>query len=610
MNAGNTIDPLTLSIIERRLECFNIEVGERVFRQAFSFATAHLRDLGVALLDKQERIMTVGNFLPAASSGADIAIKGMLDYIGRDNIRPNDFIIGNDPFIVRWGHMADWCFVRPIFYKGELLFYHVLKTHQYDTGGAFMAAYYPGLFDCHGESTMIPPVKLIEEGRIDEKVYSQILRNVRNRAVVRADNLLVYESMKKVEERVLNLLDTYGKDTVLTTCDELIKRTEALVRETISTWPAGTFRAERAADWDGTTDEPVWLRLNLTIIPQEGHLILDWSDSDPARDYINLPLGRLWAAVASAVAWTLPPGIPHNQGLANCLTIITKKGTVLDPQYPATTGGAVILANESVECVHLAIAQAVPKETPALWSRSLSPILVGRRRDRIDSGTGAPQAYTEIGYHSDGGGGALYGYDGVDSWGPYFAGGAMKKAPVETEEWESPYRFVRWEFLTDACGHGKWRGGLGIHLEMLNTYDPKLWQPHDCVLQTGNFEGEKFGTLGLMGGTGGAPHKLGIIRKGKAVQLRCLSAAYLEPGDIVWTKSGGGGGVGDPLDRDIEKVRWDVLNEYISNQVARDVYGVLIDPKTLVVDDKATKTLREKLRAKRVDDHHENKKGD
>ena len=599
MNA-HPLDPLTLSIIERRLECFNEEAGERVFRQAFSFATAHLRDLGVALLDKEERILTVGNFFPAAASGADIAIHGMLDYVGRENIRPDDLLIGNDPFILRWGHAADWSFVRPIFYKGELVFYHILKTHQYDTGGAFMQAYYPGLFDCHGESTLIPPVKLIEEGRINETVYSQILRNVRNPGVVRADNLLVYESMKKVEERILNLLDTYSKDTVLRACDELIRRTENLVRKTVSTWPAGTYKAERAADWDGTTDEPVWLRLSLTIKPEAGQIILDWSDSDPARDYINVPLGRLWAAVTSAVAWVLPPGIPHNQGLSNCLTVITKKGTVLDPQYPATTGGAVILANVSVECVHIALSQAVPKETPALWSRHINPILVGRRRDRIDPRTGAPQNYIEMGFHGDGGGGALFGHDGIDSWGPYNTGGAVKKAPIETEEWDCPYMFLRWEFSKDACGHGQWRGGMGVDLEILNTYVPELWRPHDCVMQMGNFEGEKSGTVGFMGGTGGEPHQLGVVRKGNPIEMHCLSAAYLEPGDIVWTKGGGGGGVGDPLDRQIEKVRMDVLDECISNKVARDVYGVIIDPETFVVDYAGTEALREKLRAEKV----------
>src|SRR4030042_1873383 len=162
MNEPKTIDPLTLSLIEGRLNSMNEELGDRVFRQAFSMVTAHIHDLGAAIFDKKERTITIGNWMPVHTAGADVALKGILDWIGRDNIHPDDFIIGNDPFIVRLGHVPDWSFVRPIFYKGELLFYHFFKTHQYDTGGAYMGAYYANLFDCHAEGLLIPPVKIIE----------------------------------------------------------------------------------------------------------------------------------------------------------------------------------------------------------------------------------------------------------------------------------------------------------------------------------------------------------------------------------------------------------------------------------------------------------------
>jgi N-methylhydantoinase B len=163
------------------------------------------------------------------------------------------------------------------------------------------------------------------------------------------------------------------------------------------------------------------------------------------------------------------------------------------------------------------------------------------------------------------------------------------------EEWEVPYRVLHYEFLPDSAGAGQWRGGLGTHVKMLNTYDSEVWQPLDCVVMTGNSDGEKFGALGTMGGTEGTKSQLGILRGGKPVQLRCNDVQYLEPGDVVWTKSGGGGGVGNPLDRDVEQVRWDVLNEYISLDTAKEVYGVVIDPETLELDRNATTELRRKL---------------
>jgi len=245
-----------------------------------------------------------------------------------------------------------------------------------------------------------------------------------------------------------------------------------------------------------------------------------------------------------------------------------------------------------VECALIAFGQAVPESTSALWTRHLHSGLTGKRRDRIDPRTGTVQYYAVTGFQ-DGGNGAIYGYDGTDSFSAYNGAGTIMKPPFEVLEWTAPYRWLRHEFVTDACGHGKWRGGLGNYEEVINICDPAVWQPHDCVVMTGSFDGENSEALGLLGGTAGNKHKLGIIRDGKTVKLRTLSSDYLEPGDIVWSQSGGGGGVGDPLDRDIEKVRWDVLNEYISPEVAKNVYGVVIDPDTLAVDEDATNKLRE-----------------
>lgn len=599
MREQREIDPLTLSIIEGRLHSMNQELGNRLFRQCFSFATSHIRDLGTTLFDHKERTVTIGNWMPVHTAGSDICLKGMLDWIGRDNIRPDDFILANDPFIVKFGHAPDWSVIRPIFYRGELLFYHFMRTHVFDSGGAFMGCYYPRTYDCHGEGLMIPPVKIVEEGKVDEKAYSIILRNVRGREMVRADNMLAYEAMRKSEERVIELLDTYGKDTVMAACDEIIERTREEVSGIIAEWPAGVYRAERAADWDGTTDKPVWVRLSLTVKPDEGKLVFDFTDSDPQCDFINVPLGQTCAAVIIALAWSLPELSRRNQGLMDCVEIITKEGTVLGPVYPATTGAqAPTLGTQIIECAQLTLAQIVPHDTSALWSRHLSPIISGNNRAVIDPRTKSPQLYWTSPFHGDGSDGALYGYDGHDGLGPAHGGGAVVRSPVEVEEWLIPYRWLHYEFLTDSAGDGQWRGGLGTEVHVLNTYDPALWQSHDCVCMTGNSDGEKFTNTGLLGGTDGIANALGIIRKGEDVKLRCLDNQYLQPGDMVWTKSGGGGGVGEPLDRAVEKVGLDARNEYISIEKARDVYGVAIDPDTFEVDEEATRELRQKGKQK------------
>jgi N-methylhydantoinase B len=597
MKKRKSIDHLTLAVVEARINALNLELGARMFRQCFSVPTSHIRDLGTVLFDKKERTLAIGNFMPVHTGGSDISLKGMLDWIGRENIHPDDFIIGNDPFIVRFGHVADWSFLRPIFYKGELVFYHFARTHQYDSGGAYPGCYFPRSYDCHGEGLMIPPVKIVERGKVDEKAYSIILRNLRGSPLVRADNMLVYGSMKQIETRIIGLLKEYGKETVMAALDELINRARKAVKNVIAKWPAGTYYAERAADWDGTTDRPVWVRLALTVKPDKGKLIFDFSESDPQADFINVPLGQVWSAVTSGLLWCLAPGLPRNEGFFDCMDIITKEGTVLSPVYPATCASqAVTLGLEITECVQLAIAQVAPKEAPATWGRHVNPLYAGKRRDKIDPRTGSIMEYTAHTFHAVASSGAAWGYDATDGNGSSPLGGAMIRAPIEVEEWMIPYRWLHYEFLTDSCGHGQWRGGLGTHVESLNVYNPEVWQPLDCLTMSGNADGEKFESVGLLGGTGGTKTKLEIERKGKRFSFRTFDLTYLEPGDILISYSGGGGGVGDPLNREVEKVRWDALNEYISVQTAREVYGVIIDPKTFEVDDEATKALRAKLK--------------
>ncbi len=609
MNERKRVDALTLAVVEARVNALNLELGARMFRQAFSVPTAHIRDLGTVLFDKDERTLAIGNFMPVHTGGSEVSLKGMLDWVGRDNIYPDDFVVANDPFIVRFGHLADWSFLRPIFYEGELVFYHFARTHQYDSGGAYPGCYFPRSYDCHGEGLILPPVKIVEGGKVNETTYSVILKNLRGANMVRADNMLVFGSMKHIEQRIIGLLKEYGKDTVMAALDELIDRAREAVKKVISKWPAGTYYAERAADWDGTTDKPVWVRLAMTVKPEEGVVVFDFSESDPQVDFINVPLGQVKSAVTSGFLWCLPPGLPRNDGFFDCMEVITKEGTCLSPVYPATSASqSVTLGLEITECVMLAIAQVAPEDAPATWGRHVNPLYAGKRRDKIDPRTGSIMEYTAHTFHAVPSSGAAWGYDAVDGNGSAPLGGAMIRGPVEVEEWMIPYRWDKYEFLTDSCGHGRWRGGLGTHVEAQNVYNREVWQPLDCLIMSGNADGEKFTSVGLLGGTGGMKTKLQIEKRGVRRRFRTFDLTYLEPGESLITYSGGGGGVGDPLDREIEKVRWDALNEYVSIKTAHDIYGVVINPETFVVDEAATKTLRTKLKAKKGQKRGQRKK--
>jgi N-methylhydantoinase B len=595
MNRSKTIDPLTVSIIEHRLVTITEEIGKRTMKSCYSFPTAHIRDLGISLFDRDERLIAHGDWMPTHVAGAHVSLGGILDYIGRDDIRPDDFMIGNDYFIVRCGHLPDWSFVRPVFYKGKLEFFTYMRTHMYDSGGAYPVSYFPRAYDCHAEGLIIPPTKILAEGKVNATAKDLIMHNVRGAPMVWFDLMLIHSSMKMAEERLIGICEEYGVDVVRQTIDEAIRGTEKMVRETISKWPAGTYKAERCCDRDGTTDDPVHVRVALTIDPQKGELTFDYSDSDKQVNFVNSPLGNTYGATIAPILWCIPSEIPHTQGLNNCIKIIVKEGTVLSPTYPATCAAqGCSLWTEIMETALCALAQAIPKDTPAMWTRHWGPTFHGKDPRTIDPRTGNPQLYSLPCFHSDGSAGAIWGYDGWNGIGPGLGAGAIMRSPIEIEEAIAPWRWLCYEGVTDSAGDGQFRGGIGTHVEYLCEHDPESHKYGDSFVQTGMCDGEKFGPLGFLGGTAGKTNKMWIKREGKLMPLHSKEIANILPGDQVITKCGGGGGIGNPVDREIDKVRWDVLNEYISVETARKVYKVVVAPNTFEIDKEATAKLRKK----------------
>jgi N-methylhydantoinase B len=276
---------------------------------------------------------------------------------------------------------------------------------------------------------------------------------------------------------------------------------------------------------------------------------------------------------------------------------IVKDGTVLAPEYPVTSAGQGPTVGTSVyEVCQLALNQAVPKENNiAIWQRLMSPHMAGKLREAgIDQRTKQTKVYYAQTFAGCGGTGAVWGHDGGNWPGGPQSGRGSTRAPIESTEVEIPYRWLQQELVTDSGGDGKWRGGLGVHLEVLNLHERETWEPLDCILETGSSDSSKFPPPGVLGGTAGTRSRMWIKRDSEEVPLRTVDTMYAEPGDIIVVNSGGGGGVGNPHDRDIEKVRDDVINEYISIEKARDVYGVAMDPETFHVDQDATDKLRGK----------------
>jgi N-methylhydantoinase B len=590
------VDPITLSVVWNRLLNVTRETGERVMHSAQSFVMANARDLGVVLLNDKGYILTQSEFAMAHCGVGEIATQAMLDRFG-GKLYPGDCVLANDAHIVRSGHLPDWTFLVPIYWHDELVFYCHFRGHMMDSGGAYSGGYFPRAYDCIAEGLNIPPVKIIDRGRVNEEIYSVILRNVRNSAGVRGDNLLVYGSMMRAEKDIANLIDKYGLDPVKNSCNEMIRLGEEAMRREIRKIPKGVYTGETAADWDGTTpDRPVWVRVKLTVTGDE--MTFDFSGSNEQVDFINSPLGNTYAKVQLAIFVTLDPGIPHNHGAMEPIKIIAPEGTVVNPTYPHTYGSCALIVGQHVTEVCLeALGEALPEKAVAPSARHLCPFFVGRDprpEMTIDPRTGVVREYFGGPFASPSGTGAVEGYDGWDGIGVLSMGGLMFKGPFEQAEVFFPFSWRRVELAQDTEGPGEFTGCTGTYVEM----ECQSKEGFHTIVMTGNSDGERFSPIGQAGAPAAPIHEMYIYRarKHETEILRTVDMANLGPGDVVITRAGGGAGWGDPLNRDVERVREDVKERVVSIGRARDVYGVVIDPKTFTVDYGATKRLRDLMK--------------
>jgi len=588
-----SIDPVTLSVVWRRLLTITSEIGYRVMHSAQSFVMGMVQDLGPQFISTKGEILTQVDFLPSHSLVAEIPSKIIIERIGK--MDPEDLVIANDSHIIKSGHLPDWTFFRPMYYRNELVCYGYFRGHQMDTGGSLSGGYFPRAYDCIAEGLNIPPMKIIRKGEVNEELYGLILRNVRNAAGVRADNMTIYGSLGKGEEALCELVDKYGLETIRACFDEMLRAGEEGMRAEIRKIPDGEYYGETAVDWDGSTpDQPVWIRVKLTVKGDE--MIFDYSDSNPQVDFVNSPLGNTHCFTSLGLFLTMDPSIPRNSGTMRPITIIAPEGTVVNPTYPRTYGAcACTCGTEICEVTLQALGKAAPDKAVGSWSRHFSPDTMGRF-PTVDPRTGLQEEYFVAPFIEGGGTGAVKGYDGWEGYGGHTTGGVLYRGSVEHTELFFPYHYHTVRLEPDTEGAGQFTGATGNYCERMNEDLP--W--NKIILMSGNSSGQLFPQMGQAGAPPAPLPEMYLHRKGKDPDdlevFRCIDMTDVYPGDVLISKGTGGAGWGSPFDRDPEMVREDVEDMKLTLGRARNVYGVVMDPDTFEVDDEATEKLRKELR--------------
>ncbi len=579
--------PAEFEILYSALKNISLEMGITMERTSRSpiFFSAH--DFSTAIFDKEGNLITLTEYIPIHVCAASFAIRAALKYFG-DDINPGDVILLNDPYTYDGGnHIADWTILLPVFWHDQLWFWSVNRAHQMDTGGGVPGGYNPDAQDCFAEGLRIPPIKIFEGGKLRKDVFDFVMGNVRFPEAQRGDLWSMIGSVRVGERRLLGVMNMWGEEKLRKFLLDLIEYTEFLMRDELAKVPDGTYYGEAFSDERTETDQFVTIRCSTTV--KGDSIEIDLTGSDPmVSRYYNSTIANTYSSVFIALMTSIGRHIKYRcEGVMTPVEIKTTPGTVVHATYPAPHGLCTLMvAKQIIEAVWESLGQAIPKETPAGWGGFGSGTLTGidPRRNEMYA---TPDFLAVVA-----GGGAIGDTDGWHAAHSPISSGGLHYPEMEVMELNVPALWKRWGFITDSGGAGKSRGGVGIVSEFVTETEEMQ------ISQLGDYY-EVMPSAAVGGGRKPPTNCRRVITRANGTKEEIGREKFqtLHTGDILTCYAQGGCGVGSPLDRDSEKVREDVRNGIVSLEKASEEYGVVIDSKTLEVDEAQTRKLRLKNRS-------------
>lgn len=550
------IEPFVFEVIQDALYAVTREMGAELTKIAYSTIIRESHDCATGFTDERGRSVAQSELTPGHFMTISYATKGVLQVFPADQLRPGDTIITNDPWICA-GHLPDIFLLTPFFHGGELVGFVSSVAHHIDVGGVNPGSTTPNTKSIYDEGLQLPPVRLAEEGRFNHALLAVIRQNSRMPDVVATDLQAQLAVNERGVTRLTELCDKYGRDVVRWVMAEAIRRSEVLTREVFAGIPDGTYTAEDWVDDDYWTDEPVPIRVQLTVDGSD--LYLDFAGSGPqCLGGINVTPSYRDAYTQMVIRCFTDPSIPTNEGCFLPVHVTAPEGSVLNPRYPAAVAGRHTCIPRLADVVASVLSQAVGTRAMAGYGGMLGqPVFASS-----DAAQGRRWMFFD---NSHGGTGARANQDGVDcvSW-PWNAA----NHPIEVLESLAPVRVERYELWQDSEGAGHWRGGLGL----VKDYRVLAGEVN---VQVG---GDRF-TLpatGLAGGGESVPQLYTMERDGVVEPVKSKSSIMLGPGDVFTVRMPGGGGYGPAWQRPTELVARDVALGYISAERAREHYGVAI----------------------------------
>jgi N-methylhydantoinase B len=591
-NAGaqraTRVDPITGAVIQGALENIAVEMGHKLMRMSYSSIIRESEDFGAALTDADGAQLCECKMSTPLQSGpipgyvrgikARFAVRG-------DVFRPGDVIMHNDPYGGA-SHGPDVAFCVPVFDGETLIGFSVTTAHHLDIG-----AHTPGscgivdAVDTFAEGLQFKAIKVVDQGKRNDPVWNVVRDNVRISDLVVGDMEAQIAAAHIGAQRFLDLVRHYGRATVAGASEDLMDYSERLMRAAIGKIPDGVYTA--ITHIDGYLDDPEPSRRDLpiavTITVEGDEMTVDLSGTAPQVPDrpINMPFEgtvdcAVWLTLRSILLDSAVYGsIPQNSGLTRPIKIVAPKGCLANPIFPAPVIARFGPGNALADAVMKALSPAVPNQISAG---------IGNLTVIAFSGTANDQQWVHMEI-LEGSYGGRYGMDGMDTVDTLYAN--TRNNPIEDIESHLPLRVNRYELRENMVAAGEWRGGIGSVREF-------------AYLTDGGFsvegDGHKFKPWGFAGGAEGSPSALiQVVAGGETIELPSkVPYRKARAGDRLVAYGPSGGGYGDPLARLPESILSNVIDGLLTDEIARQQYGVVIVGGQ--VDLKATTTLRARMR--------------
>ena len=572
-------DPVLTEIVRNGLVAVTEEMKINLMRTAYNMIIYEALDFTVGLFDARGNTVSIGLGLPMFIRGMSETVKAKIKHFGA-HIEPGDILLTNDAYITG-SHLNHMTFTVPIFHDGDLVAFSCCMAHWPDVGGTLLE----GTTDIYSEGLQMPIVKIHRKGVPNEELIAIIKTNVRIPERAMGDFRAQLAAVKTGERRFMDMMRKYGRDAVLGGIEAIMDQSEAVARERVRAIPDGVYEAESFMDDDGINlGQRVPIRVRVTVAGDR--MSVDLSEvSKQVQGFYNSGITAGYSCCQVAFkCLTSALDLPINDGQFRALDIVLPPGRVVSAVKPAAMRMWMTYPMTIVDTIFKALAPALPEQVIAGHHADLCVGRINGRRPKDDS------FYIYLGGLIGGGWGAKYDSDGRNAV-IAMNDGDTHNGPSEQVEAKYPLLVERYCLRPDSGGAGRFRGGLGAE---------QVVQARHTIRFSSLMERVRCKPWGLSGGLSGSGNAVALHRYGKTEETHFPSGKamnqVLQPVDAYILRSGGGGGFGSPLERDLDTLQRDVHCGYVTPAAAEKDYGAVFQPGSLALDVKATQARRASMK--------------